>query len=185
MKTKTKSLDELAKECKQSYERWTEIRQNGCRDPCWTDGVNLNLVRNHIIYYKRQMATLYKEQGVEPPPVLLRELPPRLDPKFMANADEIRQRANEIMTKIEEMPEFDELNTIYLGLSPVQKSQSGCQYVMNWVSRLKSAIEHDELVVMRIHIRQVDCVYEKMSDALAQAKAMPVETYQLSLFDIA
>ena len=185
MKTKTKSLDELAKECKQSYERWTEIRQNGCRDPCWTDGVNLNLVRNHIIYYKRQMATLYKEQGVEPPPVLLRELPPRLDPKFMANADEIRRRATDIMTKIKEMPELNKLKVIYLRLSPVQRSQSGCQYVMNWVSRLKSAIEHDELVVMRIHIWQAEYMNEKMCEALTKAEAMPHEPYQLSLFDIA
>ena len=152
MKTKTKSLDELARRCKQSYERWTEIRQNGCRDPCWTDGVNLNLVRNHIIHYKRQMAALYKEQGVKPPPVLLRELPPRVDYKFMANADEIRQHAIDIMTKISQMPEYAELKSIYPGLSPIQRKKSGCQFMMNWVSRLKRATEQDELVVMRIHL---------------------------------
>ena len=185
MKTKTKSLDELAKECKQSYERWTELHSNGCRDPCWTDGVNLNLVRNHIIHYKRQMAALYKEQGVEPPPILLRELPPRLDPKFMANADEIRQQAADVMTKIGQMPELGELRSIYPGLSPAQRKQSGCQFLMNWISRLKSAIEQDDLVVMRIHHWQADEVYEKMGEALAQAKAMPVESYQLSMFDIA
>ena len=185
MKTKTKSLDELAQECKQSYKHWMELRQNGCRDPCWTDGVNLNLVRNHIIYYKRQMAALYKEEGVEPPPVLLRDLPPRLDPKFMANADEIRQRAADIMTKTSQMSEYGELKSIYPGLSPVQRKKSGCQFMLNWVSRLKSAIEQDDLVVMRIHLWQADDIYEKMGEALAQAKAMPVESYQLSMFDIA
>lgn len=185
MKTKTKSLDELAQECKQSYERWTDLHNNGCRDPCWADGVNLNLVRNHIIHYKRQMAVLYKEQGVEPPPILLRELPPRLDPEYMANADEIHQRATDIMTKISQMPEYGELKSIYPGLSPAQRKESGCQFIMNWVSRLKTAIEQDNLVVMRIHLWQADDVYEKMGEALAQAEAMPIESYQLSMFDIA
>ena len=29
--------------------RWHEIFAFGCNDPAWTDGCNLNLVRNHII----------------------------------------------------------------------------------------------------------------------------------------
>lgn len=29
--------------------RWQDIFAFGCNDPAWTDGCNLNLVRNHII----------------------------------------------------------------------------------------------------------------------------------------
>lgn len=29
--------------------RWAEIYQNGCSDPYHADGINLNLVRNHIL----------------------------------------------------------------------------------------------------------------------------------------
>lgn len=36
-------------------ERWNAIRKNGSNDPFWPDGVNLNLVRNHIIYANRRL----------------------------------------------------------------------------------------------------------------------------------
>ena len=34
------------------YAQWDELFTKGGSDPFWTDGSNLNLVRNHIIYYK-------------------------------------------------------------------------------------------------------------------------------------
>ena len=37
---------------------WRDLRENGCNDPFWPDGVNLNLVRNHIIYGLRKIAEL-------------------------------------------------------------------------------------------------------------------------------
>lgn len=39
-------------------ERWNAIRKNGSNDPLWPDGVNLNLVRNHIIYANRRLKEL-------------------------------------------------------------------------------------------------------------------------------
>ena len=35
------------------YKHWDDLKKNGCSDPAWPDGVNLNLVRNHIIYWYR------------------------------------------------------------------------------------------------------------------------------------
>ena len=37
---------------------WHDLKANGCSDPFWPDGVNMNLVRNHIIYALRQIAEL-------------------------------------------------------------------------------------------------------------------------------
>ena len=31
--------------------RWNHLAGGGCQDPGWPDGVNMNLVRNHIIYW--------------------------------------------------------------------------------------------------------------------------------------
>lgn len=33
------------------FHRWNDIAWNGCQDPFWSDGLNMNLVRNHIIWY--------------------------------------------------------------------------------------------------------------------------------------
>lgn len=38
------------------YARWYELFTKGGFDPSWADGSNLNLVRNHILYDKEQLA---------------------------------------------------------------------------------------------------------------------------------
>ena len=45
--------NQLEKELNDSFRRWAHIIKNGAGDPHWPDGTNLNLIRNHIIYYKR------------------------------------------------------------------------------------------------------------------------------------
>lgn len=47
-----KNKEDYREELRKSYERWKYIYENGCSDPTWPDGINLNLVRNHIIHYK-------------------------------------------------------------------------------------------------------------------------------------
>ena len=44
---------QIRKQLEDEYRRWNDIKKNGCSDPAWPDGVNLNLVRNHIIYFYR------------------------------------------------------------------------------------------------------------------------------------
>jgi len=76
-KAKEDPLDELEK----SYARWRNLYENDGSDPFWPDGVNLNLVRNHIIYYKRQIeetCPLYMSHEL-----YQRELPPEVDPNSM------------------------------------------------------------------------------------------------------
>lgn len=42
---------------------WHDLKANGCSDPFWPDGVNMNLVRNHIIFGFRQIAELRASDG--------------------------------------------------------------------------------------------------------------------------
>ena len=42
-------IDELGKDIKEEQVHWQNIFLNGCSDPFWADGTNLNLTRNHII----------------------------------------------------------------------------------------------------------------------------------------
>lgn len=43
------------------YNRWKKIFDEGCSDPSYPDGVNINLVRNHILYYKNQVEQTLKD----------------------------------------------------------------------------------------------------------------------------
>ena len=48
------STKQIERELNDRFMRWAHIMKNGAGDPNWPDGTNLNLLRNHIIYYKRK-----------------------------------------------------------------------------------------------------------------------------------
>ena len=83
-KTPAEILRELEKNLQERYERWLHIRKEGCSDPYWADGTNLYLVRNHCIYYRRQIAELCDTYEFSYLKSYLRPLPPELPMDFMA-----------------------------------------------------------------------------------------------------
>lgn len=66
-------------------ERWKDILEHGCNDPFWADGCNMNLVRNHIIYYKKRIEEMCDELGFAIPTEYYTPLPPEVPNYFMAN----------------------------------------------------------------------------------------------------
>lgn len=42
---------QIREEVNQEFHRWNVLADGGCHDPHWPDGMNMNLVRNHIIYW--------------------------------------------------------------------------------------------------------------------------------------
>ena len=67
-----------------SYARWKSIFEYGCSDPLWSDGVNINLVRNHIIYYKRRVEEELKDNYIAYPESYFYPDPVELPNDFMA-----------------------------------------------------------------------------------------------------
>ena len=59
--------------------RWNNIIANGCSDPTWPDGINLNLVRNHIIITTRRINELCDEYGLIKPEESCCVPPPEVD----------------------------------------------------------------------------------------------------------
>ena len=43
------TVEQIQDNIDERFRAWNQIAQNGCSDPGWPDGVNMNLVRNHII----------------------------------------------------------------------------------------------------------------------------------------
>lgn len=71
-------------------DNWNYINENGCNDPFWPDGCNMNLTRNHIISYKRDIAELCEENGMPLPEEYFLKIPPEVDDNYMAN---LKQKA--------------------------------------------------------------------------------------------
>lgn len=93
-KSTADQIAQLETQVQQDIERWNYLRENGCNDPLWPDGVNMNLKRNHIIYGLRQIARLDQSErqlsvfdmpgmigsDVENDP----RVPPKVDDGYMA-----------------------------------------------------------------------------------------------------
>lgn len=83
------TAEDKVKECRrnirQEIEHWKDINQNGCNDPFWPDGCNMNLTRNHIIYYQSKIREICTENRLALPDEYYLAVPPEVDANYMAS----------------------------------------------------------------------------------------------------
>lgn len=130
-----------------SFARWDYIHEHGCSDPFWADGVNMNLVRNHIMYYKQQLseeATLFLL-----PEAYYREVPPEVDNNFMARPEEIRQNAARSMQIIDADENLKFVREQSVHLTEKQLKQLCIPAILGYAENLRRAISEDDLLTMR------------------------------------
>ncbi len=65
-----------------SLKEWEYLRIYGGQDPFWPDGANMNLVRNHILFYKRELEELCIEVAL--PDAYYMPTPPEVDNDYLA-----------------------------------------------------------------------------------------------------
>lgn len=181
-----KRVEELGKNIRDSFTRWNYIYQNGAGDPLWEDGVNLELVRNHIIYYKRRCEEeLLPEQY---PPEYRMELPPVVDRLYMARADEIKEHAAHSLEVYIGDVNYQYLKDNLHRLTEKQKDETRVLNILRYVTGLKDSINGYRLVEMRRHENPElyqesfrEC-RERMEAILGAEKVLPQG--QLSLSDL-
>ena len=78
-------LEKYRKELVEDIERWQYINEHGCNDPHWTDGDNMNLVRNHIIHDKKTILAACEETGELLPEEYYLATPPEVSGRYMNN----------------------------------------------------------------------------------------------------
>ncbi len=148
---KKETSADVARELAESHERWLLLYEYGGSDPFYPDGINLNLVRNHIIYYRSRLEELC--QGQELPEIYYRPLPPAVDNGYMARADEIRETAQKSLEKY-----LADRHYIYIKghahqLSRSTMSKCSVPHVLGYVTALRDALKNGDLVTMRRHCR--------------------------------
>ena len=89
-----KQIAQYEENIKASLQRWNDIKENGCSDPFWPDGVNMNLIRNQIIYAIRKITEIdnsKRQLSVFDMPGMLNQaipndkrIPPKVDDNYMA-----------------------------------------------------------------------------------------------------
>ena len=90
-KTPEQQLKDLCKEIRDKIDHWEDINQNGCNDPFWSDGSNMNLTRNHILYDKQQITQICEEYGFSIPEERFLPTPPKVNDYYMASLKQKRR----------------------------------------------------------------------------------------------
>ena len=84
-----KEKEEELQNLRQEAEQWQYIKDHGCQDPFWPDGVNMNLIRNHIIYGKKVLLQICEELNENMPEEYYSiQTPPETDPEYMCRDGE-------------------------------------------------------------------------------------------------
>ena len=106
------TLEALTQCLEREFKHWEHLYTYGGYDPFYADGSNLNLVRNHILSFKRQMERFMEKEEQELtlfassyPDVYYKETPPEVSDDYMARADEIRDMLKAQGIVLEDTPQ--------------------------------------------------------------------------------
>lgn len=174
-----KQQEDYAAELQKSHERWAYIYEHGASDPFWEDGCNLDLVRNHILYYRSKI-----EETISPenyPAVYFKEIPPEVDRNYMARQDEIRTAAKESLARYKADPNYRYILRHQDDFSPKTKKKLCIDAVIGYATGLEHFIKTDSLVNMRRHER-AEGYLKFFEDCAQKIQETPAEEVQLSLF---
>jgi hypothetical protein len=173
--------ENFAQLLKDSFARWHDIFENGCNDPYWSDGVNLKLIRNHILHYKRKIGETmpresYPEEYYLPPP-------PEVENSYMAKPDEIRYRARQSLQVYKEDENYKFLLLRYHFLSKDDKKTTQIALFLQDCTSLEFAIALDDLVTMRRHGNPERCLssFKSCADSVRKIEPQRLKPYQLGL----
>lgn len=93
---------QIREQIQKEFGRWNEIAANGSADPYWEDGVNMSLVRAHILYWYNRLAdcgftlrTLFGEFPEEKP------VPPEVPYGYMVKGGRNADRLERTRTQAE------------------------------------------------------------------------------------
>ena len=138
-----------AVELQKSFDRWEDIFEHGCSDPFYPDGVNLHLVRNHIIHYRKDIEETYPDG--QRPEIYNREIPPEVDSGYMARADEIRAAAKNALEAYKADDNYRYIRRHADAVIGKERHDLCIDNVLGYVTGLERATRDDDLVAMRSH----------------------------------
>ena len=140
--------EDLGVEIADRIDRWNHLCEFGGKDPTYADGVNMNLVRNHILIAKRKCE---KELDGDYPQEYYFPTPDVVDPDYMARSAEIEENAKKTLEVYRNHPDYIWLTEKTVEMDEEQIKKTHIRAVMGYVDGLARSIKDKNLIVMRRH----------------------------------
>jgi len=152
---------------------WQSYHNKGGQDPFYADGTNLNLTRNHMIHDINL--------GVIPPDDML--LPPEVPWQYMAQPEEIIERAKTALSLYKATPEFAELKSAQRSIKDKELLRLA-QMIPARITQLEDAIEKNDLVYCRMAGRDPTYYINLAKETAAKCGLINHTGEQVSLFEL-
>ena len=155
---------------------WTALRDGTkeCVDPFWEDGINMNLCRNHILYYhgrieEELLPALYPKEYSIP-------IPEEYPSRYISGLDTLIACANGKIERIQNMPSYLELLQCgyaeQISLDQKKKDSSYYNWIMSDIANFQKGIPlaEEELLNYDVHsMKRYDWIlttrrYARISD---------------------
>lgn len=165
---KKKEKENLAEKLEEAFKEWEYLKEHGGSDPFYADGTNMNLVRNHIMYYKNRMVEEYGRDYEKYPEIFYREAPPEVKDSYMARAGEIKDSAAQALEYYISDPNFRYLFANKDMLTEKEAKQISLYNVLGYASGLAKAIRDGDLISMRRHAGRPEGYLESFAQCAAR-----------------
>lgn len=170
--------EQLAEVIRESHEQWKRLRENGGNDPFWTDGVNLNLVRNHIIYGRR-LCEEELQEGDYPEEYYL-PVPEKVSDDFMAKESEISKEFKRLLNQVKQDPDY-----IWLEKSSEEKAKRFIQIINGYEEVGK---QHNLVAMRRLassnYSDRAHEIRKELENLTSIVKEKVLPEGQLTIFDL-
>lgn len=140
--------EKLALQLMAKFMEWENVKAEGSSSPVWTDGQELNYIRDSIIRIKEEMESLNYL-----PEAYYRETPPKMPCRYMVNGDEIRKKAKETLQVCRENEDYQFIFCHGGLLNEQQKSWICVDGILDSILKLSVFIRTDNLVEMKKYLK--------------------------------
>ena len=148
-KKKDEVQEDFVAELKSCFDDWEYMKLNGCDDPNWEDGANMNLVRNHIYYYKQKILEKFGKDNL--PEIYFKEDPPEVEEEYMAKAELIKKLAPIRLAEYKTDENFKRLQMALDVLDEKTIEKLFIDTIVGYASGLELVISEGDFVTMRNH----------------------------------
>ncbi|MCD8170723.1 MAG: hypothetical protein LUE94_15720 [Clostridiales bacterium] len=144
----------------------------------------MNLVRNHIIYHKRELEKATSSRK-NLPEIYYREAPPEVDENYYVNSGKIRDGAIKILDKYLNCEDVQFLITILPDMTKEEERVSSIKNVVGYVMGLAITIKEGDLSVMRRHVSGYMESFVTCAKKIRELRSRPLKDgEQISLFSM-
>lgn len=138
------SEEEILQEIKIHCLEWQYVKEHGTASVIWSDGTELNFIREKIIQLKKKLENV---AGLE-----VEETPPRMSELFMVNPGKIEEEAKEALKIYESDENYRYIISQRNRLPEQYREQTGVDGILEQTGKLQQAVYYHRYISMKKYL---------------------------------